>query len=310
MINLMRIYNKNRKKIWFVLGTCVAIYVIIHSINSFLGQDLYSEENFDIPENKFYDTNYSVVSREKIDIELNRELTNIIKVFIECCNTGKIEDAYNLLSSDCKEVLYPTIEKFKEEYYNKVFNETKTYKLQAWNNNNNKYIYRVELIEDMLSTGTTVNVQKIDYFTVIREGKTLFLNISGFVEKHDINISEENNLAKINIKNEEIFVDYLNLNIEVTNKTDNNILLDSGEEGDTVYIKDTNGIAYASYLFENYNFNLSIRRRSSQDFKIKFLKEYNVDTKLKEVGFLDISRQYEETDKEDRKIVVQLIDEK
>ena len=59
--------------------------------------------------------------------------------------------------------------------------------MQSWITNGNKYTYRIELLEDMLSNGKSTNSKKIDYYTVIKEEDNYYLNIDGFVEKNELN---------------------------------------------------------------------------------------------------------------------------
>lgn len=311
MRDLIGKYNRNRKVIWFILGICVAVYVIIHIINEFLGQDLYGDaNNLNLTTNNtFYDTNYSVVSNEQIEKKYVASITNIIKEFINNCNENKSEEAYNMLSSECKEELYPNIETFEKEYLNKFFTTRKTYKMQAWITNGSKYIYRIELIEDMLLSGSSTNTKKIDYYTVTKDGDNYYLNINGFIEKNEINKYSANELAKITVLSEEVFIDCVYLNVEIENKTTETILIDEGKKGDSVYLKDTKDIGYASFLFEEPEENLIVKRKSKKEFKIKFEKEYSTNIKIKEIGFLDIVINYKtEDEKNNQKLVVKIYD--
>lgn len=311
MRDLIGKYNRNRKVIWFILGICVAVYVIIHIINEFLGQDLYGDaNNLNLTtNNNFYDTNYSVVSNEQIEKKYVASITNIIKEFINNCNENKSEEAYNMLSSECKEELYPNIETFEKEYLNKFFTTRKTYKMQAWITNGSKYIYRIELIEDMLLSGSSTNTKKIDYYTVIKDGDNYYLNINGFIEKNEINKYSANELAKITVLSEEVFIDCVYLNVEIENKTTETILIDEGKKGDSVYLKDTKDIGYASFLFEEPEENLIVKRKSKKEFKIKFEKEYSTNITIKEIGFLDIVINYKtEYEKNNQKLVVKIYD--
>ena len=307
MKDLIGKYNRNRKKIWSIIGITVAIYVMIHIINNYLGQSLYDESNVIISYNddNMYKTNYSVISDYQEDENVNKENINVIKEFINYCNQGNVEEAYRLLSLDCKEAVCPTIDDFKNGYYNENFMQTKTYKLQLWISNDTRYTYRVELINDMLATGGKTNIRKVDYYTITKDGEKCELSIDGFIEKNEINKAEENEYITINIKTEEIFVEYVKLNVEIKNKTQEQILLDKGTKGDSVYIKDTKDIAYASYLFEEIEDSLIVDRNIQKDIKIKFNKEYSENVKIKEVGFTDIVINYKK-EEERKELIIEL----
>lgn len=298
MRDLIGKYNRNRKLIWFILGCCVVVYIIIHILNSFFGQKLYDNANsINITkDNTFYDTNYSVISSEKIDEEYEEDIRQTIKNFINNCNENKIEEAYSILSEDCKNVLYPTIDDFRERYYRQMFSERKTYNIQAWIVNKNKYTYRIELMDDILLNGTTSNEKKVDYFTITKVDDKYYLNISNFIETNKIDKVNENDSVKITVKSEDVFMEYVYVNIEVENETNNYMLLDEGKKGNSVYLKDSKDIAHSSYLFEETMENLILNKRSKKDFKIKFEKEYKTNIKIKEIGFTDIVINYNEED--------------
>ena len=61
--------------------------------------------------------NYSVISKKQLDDQMGQ----IIIKFIDYCNSGEINSAYELLSDDCKQILFPSIESFLNNYYNRIF---------------------------------------------------------------------------------------------------------------------------------------------------------------------------------------------
>lgn len=313
MKGLIGKYNRNRKFIWLIIGICIGIYAIIHIINVFLGQGLYEKDNNigNITNNGFYDTSYSVISSEQIKEEYKDSINKTIKEFIDSCNNNQVEKAYNMLSKECKEVLYPSIETFEEEYIKEVFPSKKTYKMQSWITNGNKYTYRIELLEDILSNGKSTNSKKIDYYTVIKEEDNYYLNIDGFVEKNELNKYNQNELMKITITSEEVFVNYVYTNIKVENKTNGQILIDEGSQGDSVYLKDMNDVGYASFLYEEPEENLIVRKKSEKEFKIKFDKEYSTTIKIKEIGFTDVVVNYRsQNQKANQKLIIEVFNDK
>ncbi|MGN1310585.1 MAG: hypothetical protein ACI4VP_02600 [Clostridia bacterium] len=307
MRDLIGKYIRNRKIIWFIIGISIVIIVLIHIINTEFQQEEFEfDDSEKVISNPYYDNNYSVVSSEKLNKSVSDNVTNVIKQFINYCNDGDIENAYSLLSEDCKKVLYPTLEDFKKNYYNNNFYEEKTYNLQSWITYNNKFIYRIELKKDVLSTGITSNEKKIDYYTVIKQEDNYYLNISGFIEKNNINISKNENLIDFVIESEEVFIDYLALNIKVDNNTQNSILLDSGEKGNTVYVTDGEQIQYVSYLFEQNNLDLVINKKSSKEFKIKFMKDYKENRPIKSITFADVVLNYKTNNSEKLNVTIVL----
>lgn len=309
MRDLIGKYNRNRKIIWIIIGICVAFYAIIHIINFSIEKSRLTTEKQtnNVKESIFYKTNYAVTSDKLIDLSVNEGNTKIIKEFIKNCNEKKVDEAYNLISDECKKVLYPTQEVFEKEYLNNIFQENKTYKLQLWTEDDIKFTYRVELMSDILATGGVVNTSKIDYYTIVKEGENLKLNISGFVEKEELNITNENEIIKINVKNIEKYVDYSNINIDVYNKTNSTILLDGGKKGDSVFATDSKNNTYASFLFEVTDYDLLIEKNMKKDFSIKFQKTFDRDINIKQIAFTDIVTNYEkENEKRNQKLIIEL----
>lgn len=301
-------YNRNRKIIWFIIGIIIAIVSLINIINNGLEEEqlvFQNDENKVVTE-QFYDTNYSVISSQSLDTQTSNKVTDIIKNFINYCNNGNFEEAYNMLSSDCKNVLYPTLEDFKNNYCAINFDKRKTYNLQSWITYDNRYTYMVELAEDILSTGKVSNLKKQDYYTVIEENGSYYLNISGFIEKNIINKSNKAHSLQIIVESEEVFIDYLNLNITVSNQTRNNILLDSGENAYSVYVTDSENIKYVSYLYESSNSDLVVRAKSSKNFNIKFMKTYKQQRPIITVNFEDIILNYEKDNTNNLSMKVEL----
>ena len=147
---LLRFYNQNRYLVWIVILTVIAIISLIHILNNYIEKNDLQENDSNIYTGitKKRDENYTVITQKKLD----KDTSNIIKTFINYCNTGNPEQAYKLLSDDCKQLLYPSLESFKEKYYNKIFNTKKLYSCQAMVNHDNYYTYQINFTEDILAT--------------------------------------------------------------------------------------------------------------------------------------------------------------
>lgn len=125
-----------------LLFICIAIFLLIIFV-------IQSLDNYVAQQNEGNKLTYEeqIALQQKQD-EKKQEREYISK-FIDYCNTGKIDEAYSMLSETCKKEKYSTIEKFKSQYINKMFNVyICSYKIKKDDN-----IYRVILTEDMLVTG-------------------------------------------------------------------------------------------------------------------------------------------------------------
>ena len=122
------------------------------------------------------DTNTKEVQKIE-DKEENTKNINLIKKFTNYCLEGKIENAYSLLSKDCKDIKYPTIEEFKNNYYNLIFNKKLNIEVES---DKEKNLYKVIFYEDILESGKIENRENITQFYKIKEEnetKKIFINI-------------------------------------------------------------------------------------------------------------------------------------
>ena len=129
------------------------------------------------------ETEESVISGENLDTS-QKTYVELIDNFVVACNNGNIEQAYRFLSTDCREELYPSMEIFKDNYYNKVFNNgKKTALIKNWMNN----IFKIDYTNDILSSGVYNEDENIqEYITVVDDYGNIKLNINNYVGKTEI----------------------------------------------------------------------------------------------------------------------------
>lgn len=104
----------------------------------------------------------------------NKKDKETIQEFIEYCKKNEIENAYSLISNECKENLYPTINDFINNYYNKRFNQNydiqTKYKL--------KNTYEIYFYENALESGKIEDRDYIkDHYQIIEEKIYINTNI-------------------------------------------------------------------------------------------------------------------------------------
>ena len=122
MHKLLRFYNQNRGMIIAIIGTIALIIIIIQILNSLVKQKRDNEKQNVIANQANSSTNSTTISPSNTSVingKTVKDIENdnlIIKQFVEYCNEGKIENAYNMLSNACKERIYPSLERFKTMY--------------------------------------------------------------------------------------------------------------------------------------------------------------------------------------------------
>lgn len=289
MGKVRELYNQNRHMVWIIILILVAIIVLIQILNNFISNKKAIEEsnkqNTVIKSsNNNINENYSVITGQ----EVKKEVSQVIDDFVYYCNNNEPEKAYALLSDECKKALYPTLDDFTTKYYQKLFKGNITYLYQSWITYNNKYTYKIDFIEDMLSTGKASNTSITDYYTIVKQNETYKLNINKFIGIENINKSTTRNNIKITVNRKRIYMDYETYEIEVENNSSGKIELDSLQKTNTVYIEDENGQKYYWYNHEILEEDISIRRAQRGSVEVKFNKSYQAEKETTKVVFTNV----------------------
>ena len=319
MFKLKQYYNQNRKKIW----TCVLLVIFLFGILQLLN---YLEKNKsntkDISNSSTNSTTItattdktqkkqtSAVNDYIISKNTADENEKIIKDFIEACNNGETSKAYALLSSDCKEVLYPTEEEFIKNYYRPIFAEKKICDLQSWLVDGRKYTYKVTIASDILSTGQASNsTQQTDYITIIDEEDEKKLNINSYVCRKNVKGTTTRDNIQITVNYKDVYIEYEKYNISIKNKSKNIIMLDNKENSKTIYLVDDSEVKYSAYVHEISKGLLIFKPQQKRTMNIKFNKGYETEKVIKNMHFTNVITDYEKyvEDKENYEDIKQII---
>ena len=244
-------YYRNKQTIWKIIGGFVITIVVIQ-----FGQKLWIKTQEKKNTGAITSQNNNQTGLNSITLSENKsaltgkeiskkqsDWLNVLDKFIEYCNNSQINEAYNLLSEDCKKAIYPTVNKFKENYYNKLFTGIKrNISVENWINN----IYKVKFIEDPLSTGKYNEETDIqDYITAIKDKDgNIKLNINNYIEKIEINKEKEVKNLKIKVLEKNRHMDFETYTFEIKNNSDKIILLNDSNNLETMYLQDKNNLKY------------------------------------------------------------------
>ena len=295
MHKIRQFYYQNKTQIKIVIAIIAFIIIAIQFTNymSRINSEKKIQESIvnNINNNKTENKNQiisekSAVTGENINNTILNSLNQLIQEFITQCNNKDIEKAYNLLSEECKELNYKDVQAFKTLYYDKVFNNiTKIATIENWINNT----YKVTITDDSITTGSVSNNKKQDYITVVKQENELKLNINSFVDSEEINEQKTMNNISFKIINRNIYMDYEEYKIQIENKTNNTILLDTQKNPKTIYLEDENNVKYYSYSNEIIGNLLKVNKGFSTQITIKFGRKYSsIAKKINSVVFSDV----------------------
>lgn len=294
MNHLIRYYNQNRKKIWGIVIIIASAILLLQLVNYFYkvenqkrleGNNKRQEEPSISTNTTMLTENQSVVTGKKVETKKLKTATNLIDEFISYCNNGEVEKAYELLTEQCKEQIYSNLEIFEQAYINNVFEgKQKKASIENWYDN----IYKVKIMEDMLSTGKSDGKVKQDYMTIVEENNGYKLNINGYIGKKEINRTTEKDNIKMEVVNKNTYKEYEEYTIKVTNNTEDIILLDGRTNVKTLHLQDSKGGTYSSYSHELTEPMLTIEQGKIKEITIKFYSTFISSKKIEAIVFSDL----------------------
>lgn len=229
-----------------------------------------------------------LVSKDELEI-----VSGIIEKFVSFCNDKNIEQAYNLLSEQCKEENFKDVETFKKLYYEPNFagNAKKTATIENWFGTT----YQVFISNDALSTGKVSEAKKRDYMTIVEQDGEYKLNIHSFIEKEEINKEQTLENVTFKVVSRNIYMDYEEYTIQVQNASNNTVLLDTQKSTKTIYLEDENFVKYYCYTNEIISEFLKINSGGSSQIKLRFVRSYSSSPKDVSLVLSDILLNYNGT---------------
>lgn len=291
MQGLIRFYNQNRKDIWKVILIIAIIIGGLQLLNYMAKQKNKKQQNIvsntnaaSIQYNNVnLETEKSALSGDKLS-NTQKDTVKVIDDFFSYCNEQKLQEAYDLLTEECKEEMYSSVQAFEEMYYKKVLNgEEKNISVENWTDD----IYKVKINEDFLTTGKYSTENTIqDYMTIKKDDDDKYkININGYIGRTTPNKEKEYENINVKVMQKNMYMNYTIYTFEVTNNSEKTILLDSLKNIDDLYIKDNNGIKYSAYTHELSQGQLVINSGETKQIKIKYYSKYSSTKKIKSIVF-------------------------
>ena len=297
MGNLRRYYYANKAKIWRLLLIVAFILVIIQLLNYFQSKKVVNQGQLvqngtdKVISNTSLSTDQSALGTGTVNEQKLKEDITIIDNFLNLCNNKKFEEAYEILSDECKECLFDTYDNFKNNYCDKIFNSYKMYTTENWSGNT----YIVKIKEDPLASGNINNDTEIqEYITIVENGDKDKLNINNYIGRKKIEKENTQNDITIKVLSSDTFTEYEIYNIQVKNNTENTIYLDDGQDTSTFYIEDENNLKYEAASGEVIFSTLQVPAGSTINYSIKYTNSYRTNRKINKLVFGKLILNYDE----------------
>lgn len=264
-VKVIDFWKKNKRKILIV----IIIWLIIIIINSILKN---RPEVIPAPSTT-YTPHVSVMdSDEEVPEKYQEPIEDLVETYFNYCNNGEYEKAYNLITEDCKKNNYPTLESFTG-YVNEIFEgKKKIYNIQSYSIVNNNYIYSIRILDDILANGTTDGYYYYEEKIILtEENGNMKLSIAEFIDEEEPNIVVEDDYMVIKILKKVVDYETETYTVEVTNKTDNYIVIADGSQNNEVKMN-YNGTDESP---TNQVTQLIVRPNSFRTQEIKFTNYYD-----------------------------------
>lgn len=225
-------WSKKHKKELIVL--CGIAFLILCIINTILKN---KAPKIDPPSTTY--TPHQSVYQEDVSVPKNYQqpIEDLVEKYFNYCNNGEYENAYNLITEDCRNKVYPTLTQFKG-YVDHVFQgKKKIYNIQNYSVVDNKYIYNVRILDDILATGTTDGYSYYEEKLILIEDNGQFkLSIGEYIGEEKLNIVAENDSMKVEIINKTVEYETETYTVKVTNKTNQYLVLLDNTQKDEILL--------------------------------------------------------------------------
>lgn len=299
MEKLLRWYNQNRKAFWFRIITIILVGSIIWRIFYIFNSG--RKKNAYINKNQINNEELNSISLGSMQSVINKKNTTInkediylIDSFFSYCNSQNVQEAYKLVSDECKEIMFNDIKLFNNIYVAPLFkNGKRSIKIENWNGS----IYRVELDEDYLSTGkVSKDNTNVDYISTVKDanGNTK-LNINSYIGRTNLDKIVSTNGIDIRLIKIDAYMDYEIYTFEVKNNTEKAIILGNIQNDEKVsYLIDKNNYKFNAYVHELAQPQLEVFGKQTKNVSIKYFNEYGSTKVIKSIVFPEIYLNYEE----------------
>lgn len=299
---LLKWYQENKKTIWIIVIVVISIVLVVNILDRFYKDDNYKENNNIVNNNIKSEINNeitgtlesteSLISSENVSKEKLKTDSKLINDFFDYCNDGKIEEAYNLLTDECKEVKYNSLENFTKLYYKPIFDTNKSFSMQNWEKNT----YLITIKEDALATGKIAsNIGNIqDYITVVDNGENKKLNIGGYIGRKTFDKKDDFDEVEITLMYKDVYMDYEIYNLKVKNNTNSTIQFDDGTKVDSIYLEDENKVHENVLTGEVLYSDMKIEKGQTKRYTFKFANSYTTSRRIDGIVFNNIVLNYDE----------------
>ena len=272
-------YNFFKRNGFLIYIIAIGIATII-IMNFIIGEKKKKE-----PPKTSYEPHNPIIEGKKIESkkEINLFESKINK-YMKHCENREYEEAYNMLSEDCKNIRFNNnIENFKK-YIKSIFKEGQKYYIQNYSNKDNIYIYQCTISEDILVTGNADAERYIEKIAILGNKEDSPISIGEFIKAEEINKVAEDEFMKIHLLKRNIYYDKIIYEIKIKNNSSYDIVLEREGEKDAIGIYVQNDLRVEN--LKEYETNEKyIEAGSEKNIKVEFPVYFDEKDKVNKIIF-------------------------
>lgn len=217
------------------------VIIIIWAIIFFINMILTNLPEKPVPTTT-YEAHTSVISSSSTPNSMKDPIEDMINNYVECCNEGNYQKAFDMLSEDCKKYEFDnSIINFMDHVLTKIPTQKK-HAIQSYSkvnrDNRTMYIYEVKYTDDFLATGLT----NADYgytqenMTFYKKDNIIEMNVGNYMYHTDVKSISENEYLKIDVIDKIVHYSMETYEVKFTNRSNYTVVVADGEEADEVIL--------------------------------------------------------------------------
>lgn len=245
----VRHFFRKNGKLLFIIFLVWAIIFLLNLILKFQPKVLTPSST--------YEMHTSVLdSTSSVPEATGSKIEEIIKEYIECCNEGKYQKAFSMVSEDCrKNGFNDDIQVFMEYVLTKM-PTPKKYSIQNYSNmtldKKKIYIYEVKFFDDYLATGVTGQMYGYtsDRITFYQGDEGLEMNVGNYIYHTSPKRISENEYLKIDVVDRIVNYSIETYTVKFTNKSKYTVVVSDNAEADEVVLNLPNEFRNRSEVYD------------------------------------------------------------
>lgn len=231
-----------------------------------------------------YNPDVAIITDNSAPSRYQEKIKTTMDEYVKHCNNKEYEEAFALLTDDCKEYLFDNNIIMFQQYVDNLFKNRKIYNYQSFSNFDSHYIYDVTILDDIGATGTSGDYSTYtEKFTFVRQSDGNFkISTGDFIRKVTVNKQLEDNNMIVKLNSYYQSYNKVSYDITIINRTDKYLDIADGTMGAEITLNVNGDKRTATNLS---NAEVVIRPGASDTFTLIFDKYFDDKKNATQINF-------------------------